>query len=98
MPQIPAYDGPQVGLRQLNLDQASADSFGGVQGRQFTQIGQGAMQLGNALDAINEREVKTQVFSAEGAAQDAYVKWSQEQTSKRQGAAAKGLTKEAEDW
>jgi len=98
MPQIPAYDGPQVGLRQLNLDQASADSFGGVQGRQLAQIGQGAQQLGNALDAVNEREIQTQVFNAEALAKKDYVAWSQEAVKNRQGEAAKGLTKDAGDW
>lgn len=98
MPQIPVYDGPQVGLKQLNYDQASPDSFGAVQGRQMAQIGQGAMQMASALDAINEREMQTQVFNAEASAKAEYVKWSQEQIKNRQGEAAKGLTKDAGDW
>lgn len=98
MPQIPAYDGPQVGLKPVNYDQASADSFGGVQARQLTQLGQGMQQAGQALDAINEREIQTQVFNAEAAAKDAYVKWSQESVKSRQGVAAKGLAKDAGDW
>ena len=98
MPQIPAYDGPQVGLKPVNYDQASADSFGGVQARQFAALGQGAQQAGQALDAIDTREVQTQVFNAEAAAKDAYTKWQQEATKSRQGEAAKGLAKDSEEW
>lgn len=98
MPQIPAYDGPQVGLKPVNYDQASADSFGGVQARQLTQLGQGMQQAGQALDVISDREIQTQVFNAEAAAKDAYTKWQQEATKSRQGEAAKGLAKDSEDW
>ena len=98
MPQVPTYDGPQVGLKQLNYDQASPESFGAAQGRQMAQVGQGAMQLGNVLDAMNEREMQTQVFNAEAAAKADYVKWSQDQVKNRQGESAKGLTKDAGDW
>lgn len=98
MPQIPLYDGPQVQTRALNYDQASADSFGAVQGRQLERLGAGVSNVGEVLDKINEREVQTQVFSAEAKAKEEYVKWSQEAVKTRQGVAAKGLVKDASDW
>lgn len=98
MPQIPMYEGPQAQTRALNLDQANPEAFGAVQGRQLQQLGQGAQQVSNALDAINERETQTQVFNAEAQAKEAYVKWSQEAVKNRQGVAAKGLVKDSQDW
>jgi len=98
MPQVPLYDGPQVQTRALNYDQANPEAFGAVQGRTMQQAGQGIAQLGNALDAVNEREVQTQAFNAEAAAKDAYVQWSQDAVKNRQGVAAKGLVKDSADW
>jgi hypothetical protein len=98
MPQIPTYDGPQVALKPLQYDQANADMFGAQRGRDLAQAGTGVMNAGTVLDKINEREVQTQVFSAEAKAKEAYIAWAQDAANNRQGAAAKGLTKDAADW
>lgn len=98
MPQIPMYDGPQAQARALNFDQANPDAFGAAQGRQLAQVGQGATQLGNALDAINDREVQRELFDAEAKAKEGYLNWSKEQMANRQGAAAKGIAEDSKKW
>lgn len=98
MPQVPTYDGPQVSLKPLQYDQASADSFGGVKAKALNALGTGLTNLGQSLDRINEREVQTEVFTAEAKAKEAYVKWAQDAAKNRQGDAAKGLVKDTADW
>lgn len=98
MPQVPVYEGPQVGLKPLQYDQASADMFGAQRGKELAQAGAGLMNMGQALDRINEREVQTQVFTAEAKAKEAYIAWAQDAAKNRQGEAAKGLVKDASDW
>lgn len=98
MPQIPVYEGPQVGLKPLQYDQASADMLGAQRGKEIANAGAGLMNAGQALDKINEREIQTQVFTAEAKAKEAYIAWAQDAAKNRQGEAAKGLVKDASDW
>lgn len=98
MPQVPLYDGPQVALKPLQYDQASADMLGAQQGKNIERLGAGVSNVGLALDKINEREVQTQVFTAEAKAKEAYVAWAQDAVKNRQGEAAKGLVKDSADW
>ena len=101
MATVPTYDGPQIKTRALSFDQASADSFGAVQGRQASQLGAGlnsSTGLASMLDAVNDRDVTRQVFDAEAKTKEAYVKWSAQAVSEGQGAGAKGIAQRSQDW
>lgn len=102
MPQLPAYDGPQVAARGPQFDQASADSFGAIQGRQAQQLGRGVSDVGGVMldeaQRARERDATSEVLATEARTKDAYRTWSADQMVKRQGAAAKGVTQDATNW
>lgn len=101
MATVPTYDGPQVQTRALSFDQGSADSFGGIQGKEASKLAEGVngrFGLANTLDGINDREVTRQVFDAEAKTKEAYVKWSAQAITDGQGAAAKGIAERSQAW
>jgi len=101
MATVPTYDGPQVQTRALSFDQGSADSFGGIQGKEASKLAEGVngrFGLANTLDGINDREVTRQVFDAEAKTKEAYVKWSAQAITEGQGAGAKGIAERSQAW
>ncbi len=102
MATIPTYTGPQVKERALEggyQESIRSDAaFGGVAAKQLQQAGAAVTDLGEAFTKIQEREDADVVFRTETALKSEYLKFEDDIRQKRQGANAKGLAQDADNW
>jgi hypothetical protein len=102
---VPVYDAPQEQLRPLGSPDlhsvASPEVLGGA-ARNAEKFGKGLAAAGDDIAQvaikIKQRDDADQVFRAETALKDAYLKQEQEWRKGRQGRFAQGLTQEADKW
>ena len=97
MPRVPTLDGPQVrdAASQPVYQNASQFTAGA---RAVGQLGQALTNTGEAFDQIATREAQRQAYDVESKIRADYLTFEQNARKTRQGANAKGLTDEVDQW
>lgn len=103
MPRVPVYEQQTElralpGVRQQSI--ASPATMG--DGGQLQQVGQALSRVGAGLNEVavkaQERENADMLFRAETAITEEYLGWQRQVETDRRGAAARGLTQDAQKW
>jgi len=103
VPRVPVYE-QQAELRALpgvrQQSVASPATMG--DGGQLQQVGQSLSRVGAGLNEVavkaQERENADMIFRAETAITEEYIAWQRQVEAERRGAAARGLTQDAQSW
>ena len=97
MPRVPTYDGPQVRANAVQPVYQNPEQFtAGL--RTLDRAAQGLENVGQAFDQIATREAQRQAYDVESKIRADYLTFEQNARKTRQGANAKGLTDEVDQW